>query len=296
MAFEDGWAAINLQMPKRIPRTEYSAPSPWDLIRAVTGIEVGVGSPDEIKDRAALEFMRAWNFDFFWNTLIGDTEFGQFRTDMGHAEYAAGGVDRRDTIFCPYTDPEQVLSFDPWETLGAKNKSELTRRFEQHYRASLEQQPFGVNMTGVYVTLISGLIGLFGWDMLLLAAGVDSVRFGQMTNRYAAWVQQYFDALAEADVPVVMVHDDFVWSSGAIFRPAWYREYVFPNYKKYMAPLIESGKRVMFLENCCYGNETMMIYRMVREGVFGEPYYAEGSYAHSGSISTTATGWRAARR
>ena len=25
MSYEDGWAAINLQMPKRVPRTEYSA-------------------------------------------------------------------------------------------------------------------------------------------------------------------------------------------------------------------------------------------------------------------------------
>ncbi len=43
----------------------------------------------------------------------------------------------------------------------------------------------------------------------------------------------------------------------------------------------KSGKRVMLLENCCYGDENMMIYRMVRQGVFGEPYYAEGSYVHN---------------
>lgn len=42
----------------------------------------------------------------------------------------------------------------------------------------------------------------------------------------------------------------------------------------------KSGKRVMFLENCCYGQENMQIYNMVRQGVFGEPYYAEGSYVH----------------
>lgn len=42
----------------------------------------------------------------------------------------------------------------------------------------------------------------------------------------------------------------------------------------------KSKKRVMLLENCCYGNETMMIYRMVKQGLFGEPYYAEGSYVH----------------
>lgn len=42
----------------------------------------------------------------------------------------------------------------------------------------------------------------------------------------------------------------------------------------------KSGKRVMFLENCCYGQDNMMVYSMANQGVFGEPYYAEGSYVH----------------
>ena len=42
----------------------------------------------------------------------------------------------------------------------------------------------------------------------------------------------------------------------------------------------KSGKHVMLLENCCYGNENLMVYSMIKQGVFGEPYYAEGSYVH----------------
>jgi predicted dehydrogenase len=42
----------------------------------------------------------------------------------------------------------------------------------------------------------------------------------------------------------------------------------------------KTGKHVMFLEECCYGNDNLMIYSMVKQGVFGEPYYAEGSYVH----------------
>ena len=44
MSYEDGWAAINLEAPARIPRTEYSADNHWELVKAVTGIEVGVES------------------------------------------------------------------------------------------------------------------------------------------------------------------------------------------------------------------------------------------------------------
>jgi hypothetical protein len=266
MSYEDGWSAINLEMPPRIPRTEYSAESHWDLVRAVTGINVQVGSSDSIKAQARVAFMRAWEYDFFWSTLIGHGDLGEWCTDMGHAEYAAGGVDRRDTIYCPFTDVEQVLSFDPWECLGEKDGRELTRRFEEHYHGNLGAHDFGVNMTGVYITLISGFIGLFGWDMLLLAAGTDRQRFGSLAYRYAAWIQQYYDALAEADVPVVMVHDDMVWASGPIFHPDWYRSFVFPSYARLFEPLVENGKKVMFTSD---GNFTPFIDDLAATGIHG---------------------------
>jgi hypothetical protein len=254
MSYQDGWAAMNLQMGARIPRTEYSAGMHWELIQAVTGIQVGVSSTPAQQNAASLAFMKAWNYDFFWNTLISESEFGPWRTDMGHAEYAAGGVDRRDTIFSPYRDPEEVLRFDPWEKLGAKDPAELTRRFEQDYRSATAEHPDGVNMSGIYVTMVSGMIGLFGWDLLLLAAGIDPHGFGDLCNRYGTWIQQYFDALAAADLPCVMVHDDMVWTSGAIMRPAFYREYIFPNYKKFIAPVLASGKKVMFTSDGNYSN------------------------------------------
>jgi hypothetical protein len=266
MSYEDGWAALNLEMPRRVPRTEYSVDFHWDLIKAVTGIDVSIDSSPTLKDQGAKALAKAWNFDFFWSTLISDSEFGAYRTDMGHAEYAAGGVDRRDTIFSPFTDPEQVLRFDPWEALGAMDKTAIIHRFEEHYRVNCDNHPDGVNMSGVYVSLISGLIGLFGWDNLLLAAGTDPLRFGQLTNRYATWIQQYFDALAESKVPVVMIHDDMVWTSGAIFRPAWYHEYVFPNLQKYVTPLRDSGKKVIFTSD---GNFTRFIDDIANTGVNG---------------------------
>jgi len=69
-------------------------------------------------------------------------------------------------------------------------------------------------------------------------------------------MQQYYDALADSDVPVVMIHDDIVWASGPVLRPSWYREFVFPNYAKYTTPLLESGKKIIF---CSDGNFTEFI-------------------------------------
>ena len=79
-------------------------------------------------------------------------------------------------------------------------------------------------------------------------------------------MQQGYDALAEADVPVIMVHDDMVWTSGAIFRPAWYRRHVFPNYRRLFAPLLDSGKKIIFTSD---GNYSEFIDDLAGAGVHG---------------------------
>lgn len=268
MSYQDGMAAMNLEMPARIPRTEYSAPSHWELVSAVTGIPVGVGSPPEIKRQAQAAFVGQghWNYDINWSTLIGGGELGEYATSMGHAVYAAGGVDYDNDIHESFASPEEALSFDPVESLGKPDHQTLVRRFEEHYKANRSNDSDAVNMTGIYITCVSGLIALYGWDMLLLSAGVDQKKFGALTNRYAQWIQQYYDALADADIPVVMVHDDIVWTAGPFISPEWYRTYVFPNYKRYFEPLIDSGKKILFTSD---GNFTTFIDDIAACGVHG---------------------------
>jgi hypothetical protein len=266
MSLQDGMAAIRLEMPERVPRTEYSAHSHWDLVSAVTGIKVGPDSPVEDRQCASREFVKAWNYDFMWSTSIHHGIFGKWFTSMGHAVYASGGGDYRDDINCPFKTPEDVLKFDPWEAIGPVDRQSTVDFFEQCYRNNCEAWPNAVNMTGIYVTCISGLIDLFGFEMLLFAAGTDKEAFGALTDRYASWIQQYFDALGDADVPVVMVHDDIVWTSGPFLHPDFYRQHVFPNYKKYMAPLLDSGKRIIYTSD---GDFTVFIDDIADTGVHG---------------------------
>jgi uroporphyrinogen-III decarboxylase len=121
-------------------------------------------------------------------------------------------------------------------------------------------------MTGIYISLMSGLIDLFGWEILLTAAGLDSKAFGCLAGRYAGWIQQYYDALALADAPVVMCHDDITWTSGAFIHPDWYRQFIFPNYKKFLAPLLASGKKVIFTSD---GNYTEFLDDLAACGFHG---------------------------
>ncbi len=252
MSLAHGMSALHLEMPPRVPRTEYSAAEHWSLVRAVTGIDVTALSDDSIKKRASCAFMRAWNYDFLWNVNIYANEFGEHRTKMGHAEYADTGADFDSEIKNLFDDPEDIFDFDFFDTLGKRDVSALTRRFDENYRAMAADNPDMVNMTGVYITCMSGLIDLLGWDTLLMAAGLDSRQFGEFTNRYVKWIEQYFAALAECKAPIVMVHDDIVWTSGPFLQPEWYRQYIFPNYKRLFDPLLQAGKKIIYTSDGDY--------------------------------------------
>ena len=65
MSYEDGWEALNLEKPNRIPRTEYSAEMHWELITAVTGLKVDEHSPSIVQQQASSAFQKRWNYDFF---------------------------------------------------------------------------------------------------------------------------------------------------------------------------------------------------------------------------------------
>lgn len=256
MSYQDGWDALNLRMPSRVPRTEYSLESHWEVARFITGINVNNRSDDETKQKASRALIKAFNYDFIWSVYSYKQVFGDKRTDMGHAVYVNDGSDFKSKGKPLFDDPEEALKMDPWELYGHVDEKKAIADFNEDYKHNCEAYPDGVNMTGIYITCISGLIEIFGWDMLLTAAGIDPQEFGAMTNRYAGWIQQYFDALAASESKVVMIHDDIVWTQGAFIHPDWYRRYVFPNYKKLFAPLREAGKIIMYTSD---GNYTRFI-------------------------------------
>ena len=249
MSYKYGMAALNLEMTDLVPRTEYSVTGHYDLIKKLTGID---GTMPGKAGEAAMAITKQWEFSINWNVLIGSGIFGKWQTSMGHAVYAHGGTDRNDHIYCPFADEEEVFNFDPREKFGETDVAEWTKNFNEHYKSQQDYYSDIVNMTGIYTTCMSGLIALFGWDLLLGSAGIDPKRFGEVADRYCEWMKGFFEALAKSDSPVVMIHDDIVWTEGAFVHPDWYKKYVFPNYKKMFLPLIENGKKILFTSDGDY--------------------------------------------
>ena len=188
MSYEIGWQAINLQMPKRVPRIEHSvAEYHSELVKAVTGLDVDMTSGDWLEEKrflATQAFIKAWDYDLNFGCLVSEKELDAKRTHMGHADYSGGDFD--DDISCPFGDEEDAFAFDPYETYGHKDPGTLTDRFNENHRWMKSSFPNCVTTTGVSPTLMSGMIYIYGWDMLLRALGKDPKRFGEVVNRYAS--------------------------------------------------------------------------------------------------------------
>jgi uroporphyrinogen-III decarboxylase len=252
LSYADGMAALNLEFSDRVPRTEYSADTHWPLVKAVTGLNADQNSSPEIQRQASLEFMKRWNYDFCWSILTHNQIFGEKYTRMGHAVYAAGGVDYNNQVWQAFSSVEEILNLDMEAVYGVPDQAKLIKEYNDHYDSQKDLAPYMVTMTGIYVTCISGLIELFGWEMLLEALGTDPEGFGRVADRYCRWMQSYFTALAQSKAPVVMIHDDIVWTEGPFVHPDWYRKYVFPNYQKMFAPLREAGKKILYTSDGTY--------------------------------------------
>ena len=80
MSYERGWQAIHLEMPDRIPHTEYLFHRPF--IKKVTGYDSE--DPSEA-DKALSAIAKALDYDFIWSTYSREWELP--RTDMGRAKY-----------------------------------------------------------------------------------------------------------------------------------------------------------------------------------------------------------------
>ncbi len=186
---------------------------------------------------------------------------------MGHAAYVKGGKDLRDILVCPFKISEKVLSFDAAEEYGLPDIEERAEYFQKIYQDGQRTYSNLIFPGGYYKTLVSGCIHSFGWDMFLLAAGTDPVRFGEFVlEGFFKLSLSNFKAWSKTDIKVFICHDDMVWTNGAIFHPEWYRKHIFPRYRKLWQPLKEKGIKVIF---CSDGNFTEFVDDIANAGADG---------------------------
>ena len=259
MSYDIGIRTLRLEPTDRLAHTEYC--SNYALVRAVTGLDPGT-------DKGANEaFHEAWSYDLQWVTNDGPVPWDKRGrvTDMGHAEFLEGGVDRRDHVFCPFRDVEEVLCFDAVEEYGLPDQEELVRYYEETYRKAQKRHSAQVCPGGYYKTIVSGMIQTFGWDLLLEAAAYRD-RIERVIDSFYRLSLHHFEAWAKTSIEAFICHDDMVWSAGPFMHPDFYRSAIFPRYRKLWQVLRDAGKIVLY---CSDGTWTEFVDDIADAGAQG---------------------------
>lgn len=252
MSYRIGIDTIHLRPGPRLGHTEYCTN---DALRR------------EVFRRSGKTLEEAWEFDFIWNTDDGPEPWSTRGrvTDMGHAEFLEGGVDRRDPKPCPFQDAEEVLTFDAIAEYGLPDFDALAAHYEDHYRRGQGAHPEQVFTGGYYKTMVSGAIEAFGWDMLLTAAA-DQDRFERVLDSIYRFSLHHYRAWARTSIEVFICHDDMVWTSGPFMHPDFYRRVLFPCYAALWRVLKEAGKKVLF---CSDGDWSIFLDDIAEAGADG---------------------------
>lgn len=145
---------------------------------------------------------------------------------------------------------EDVLAAGPGafrpETFGPELVAELQALCET-------VAPERIPMARQYATLVVRAIFELDWEPFLMAATTDAKAFGRILDRFGEATLAILRGWARVErVPLVYLHDDIAMTNGLIFRPAWYREYVFPWYRRFADVCHAAGKKVMFVSDGNY--------------------------------------------
>jgi uroporphyrinogen decarboxylase len=222
---------------------------------------------EAVTARSKSSFEDSWEYDFIWNTSDGPVAWDKLGrvTDMGHAEFLEGGVDKRDAQDSPFTTLEQVYEFDAMKEYSPPPMDEAAAFFEKRYQDIQTAHPNQVVPGGYYKTLVSGAIQSFGWDAFLLALA-DQERFEAVLDSFFRLSLHYYTAWAKTSIKAFICHDDMVWTEGAFISPDFYRRAIFPRYKKLWDVLKSAGKKVLY---CSDGNYTEFIDDIAESGADG---------------------------
>ena len=255
---------VHLRPTPRLAHTDYSLGYHHNLIAELTSLD-----PEDAENGLEINrLLHDWfEIDFMFCTADGPINWGEVgrTTDMGHAVYAADGGDRRQPVTCPFVDVEEVYAFDPLVEYGLPSHRELVQHYQQLHDDCCRRFPNQLSTGGYYRSVVSGCIATFGWDMLLLAAA-DAERFAEVLRRFGRYTKFYMDAWAETSAPVIIQHDDMVWTEGPFVHPDVYRQVIFPLFRDMWVKVRKAGKKVLF---CSDGTFDMFMPDLAAAGADG---------------------------
>ena len=260
MSIERGWAALNLQMTPEIPRTEYLDHPRY--VQYLTGLDPN--DPAQAEEAWRQAYLKL-DYDFYWLTYDGVGLSNGRSSWMGTATYAENQQNVRGHVD-GYASIQALLDMDPVTEYPQPDLATVVADFQRFLDQSRRSCPCALVPGGIYNSVFTWCILAFGWEMFMLAAMDDPVRFDEIMEGFFSISQRNVEAWLQTDMEFFLCHDDIVWAAGPVFPPDWYRKNVIARYERLWEPIRKRGLKVLF---CSDGNYTELVDDLVAAGADG---------------------------
>lgn len=266
MAKERYLKALRCQSPEVIPHQIWLGHP--EFISHATGVDY-YAHPLQ----ASLRFHELFDVDNGGPTHVDDTPLPR-----PQAGTTADGGERSDEGFgtvwhnqSPFTEPEQLWDFDPDPWGPDADKAVEPNYALSNFRWCFQPETWGerraaedaawarlealfpgrfTDARSFYCTSFMWAICLFGWDVFLMALGLDPDKTGQTLRRVSEVTERMYQYFATCGgAAFVVAHDDLCMTSGPVAAPEWYRKHIYPEYERVFAPVKQAGQTVLLLSD-----------------------------------------------
>ena len=276
MSRQRALAAFHLEPTDRIP--DFETVQHPEFERTLTRID-----PYQHPQQARLAMLAKLDIDLFFGGVPNtddpiDNPFADGRssrvTEDGHRQVRWGATATSHWDWGQeFTDPEQVLAYDPARDMPDQTVEQMAEQFQQNLdrQRKLVGDLFLVTV-GTYKTLFMWPLMTFGWEQFLVAAKLDPVRFREILDGFAAVSEKTFQALALTDAEVVTSHDDICMTRGAVCSPEWLEDMIYPHYRRFWNIVRSTGKKVLFISDGRVNPVADAVFDCGADGIFAEPH------------------------
>jgi hypothetical protein len=149
----------------------------------------------------------------------------------------------------PKTDDEWVFQYDvSRDDFDLEERIASLRKRNGAFRAHFGDRAVMYDL--YYTTLFMWPIETFGWEPFLMAAASQPDRFdAALWEPWSHVSRKHFQALAATDEEVIFCHDDIAIGSGPVFGLDFYERHVFSRYEWIMEPVVQAGKKLVFVSD-----------------------------------------------
>ena len=258
--------AMNLEATDRVPSQEWIDHP--EFVKKMTGID-----PFEQPDTAIIKLLKILDIDWYVNIPETAHKFvnGESSKTIEGVQYTEWGFTgsqwEEDDIF---KTEEEILAYNPMQdTEGRIRITSKAYRKERIDQCINGQKMVGDStlITGLYyTTLFQNFIMAFGWELFLITAKLEPVRFKETIERFTEFSVRNIEEWVAADTEIIFCHDDLALTRGLVFPKKWYDENIFPNYERIFDPIKKAGKKLIFVSD---GNYSELIDDLFAVGVDG---------------------------